>query len=239
MITLTCKVLSIDEITPNIYRILLIPEVTCNFRAGQYLMIIINEQKKIPFSIASTPRETNCIELHISASVSKRHLCAMTVINFLLKNSKIVVEMPQGTAWLRDDTKRPIMLIASGTGFAYARSILLTVLKQQPHRMVVIYSGGRTKNNLYYLSELENLLLQYSQLTAVPVIELPDENWTGRTGSVLSAVMQDYNNLEMYDIYMAGSIKMVKSACELFCTKRHAHIDHIFSDALTFLRDQS
>ncbi len=45
-------------------------------------------------------------------------------------------------AWLRDDEERPLILIAGGTGFSYARSILLTALAHNPNREVTIYWGG-------------------------------------------------------------------------------------------------
>ncbi|PLK58503.1 NAD(P)H-flavin reductase [Candidatus Palibaumannia cicadellinicola] len=233
MTTLTCKVTSVDAITKKVYRVRLMPKATFSFRAGQYLMIVIDERDKLPFSLASTPRETRFLELHIGAS--ERHLCAMAVMDRILKDREIRVEIPQGEAWLRDDTERPIVLIAGGTGFSYARSILLTVLEHQPHRVVALYWGGRELNDLYDLSELKVFSRKYSQLTVVPVVEQPDKNWQGRTGTILSAVMQDYGNLDYYDLYIAGSFEMAKSARKLFCTERHARINRIFSDAFTFL----
>ncbi|WP_038497816.1 NAD(P)H-flavin reductase [Candidatus Palibaumannia cicadellinicola] len=233
MTTLTCKVSSVDAITKKVYRVRLTPKVAFNFRAGQYLMVIMDERDKLPFSLASTPKETRFIELHISAS--ERHLCAMAVIDRILKDREIMVEIPKGEAWLRDDTERPIVLIASGTGFSYARSILLTVLEHQPHRVVALYWGGRERNDLYDLSELTLFERKYSQLTVVPVVEQPDKNWQGRTGTMLSAVMQDYHNLNPYDLYIAGSFEMSKSARKLFCTERYACVDRMFSDAFTLI----
>ncbi len=50
----------------------------------------------------------------------------------ILKDHQIVVDIPHGEAWLRDDEERPMILIAGGTGFSYARSILLTALARNP-----------------------------------------------------------------------------------------------------------
>ncbi|QWA11492.1 NAD(P)H-flavin reductase [Sodalis ligni] len=233
MTTMTCKVTSVDAITDTVYRVCLVPEAAFSFRAGQYLMVVMDERDKRPFSMASTPMESSFIELHIGAS--ELNLYAMAVMDRILKNREIIVDIPHGDAWLRDDTQRPIVLIAGGTGFSYARSILLTVLDKQPEREVAIYWGGRELQHLYDLSELEALTLQHPRLKVVPVVEQPDENWLGRTGTVLSAVMQDYGNLEQYDVYIAGRFEMAKIARERFCAERGATAERIFGDAFAFI----
>ncbi|MGL9773378.1 MAG: NAD(P)H-flavin reductase [Sodalis sp. (in: enterobacteria)] len=233
MTTLTCKVSSVDAITDTVYRVRLVPEAAFHFRAGQYLMVVMDERDKRPFSLASTPMETTFIELHIGAS--ELNLYAMAVMDRILKERKITVEVPQGKAWLRDNTDRLIVLIAGGTGFSYVRSILLTVLARQPERKVAVYWGGRKRDHLYDLGELEALTLQHPQLFVVPVVEQPDEHWQGRSGTVLMAVMQDYGSLEPYDIYIAGRFEMAKIARERFCAERGAVVERIFGDAFAFI----
>lgn len=233
MTTLTCKVTSVDAITDTVYRVCLVPGAAFNFRAGQYLMVVMDERDKRPFSLASTPMENSIIELHIGAS--ELNLYAMAVMDRILKDREITVDIPHGEAWLREDTDRPIILIAGGTGFSYARSILLTVLEKQPEREVAIYWGGRERQHLYDLAELEALTLRYPHLKVVPVVEQPDDAWQGRTGTVLSAVLQDYGSLESYDIYIAGRFEMAKIARERFCAERDATPGRIFGDAFAFI----
>ncbi|XBS69589.1 NAD(P)H-flavin reductase [Acerihabitans sp. KWT182] len=233
MTTMTCKVTSVDAITDTVYRVCLVPEAAFSFRAGQYLMVVMDERDKRPFSMASTPMEHSIIELHIGAS--ELNLYAMAVMDRILKNREITVDIPHGDAWLREDSQRPIVLIAGGTGFSYARSILLTVLEKQPDREVAIYWGGRELQHLYDLGELETLTLQHPRLKVVPVVEQPDDNWQGRTGTVLSAVMQDYSSLEHYDVYIAGRFEMAKIARERFCAERGATANRIYGDAFAFI----
>ena len=155
MTTLSCKVTSVDAITDTVYRVRLVPEAPFSFRAGQYLMVVMDERDKRPFSMASTPAEQEFIELHIGAS--ELNLYAMAVMDRILKEREIVVDIPHGDAWLRDDEDRPLILIAGGTGFSYVRSILLTALARNPERDITIYWGGREEKHLYDLSELEAL----------------------------------------------------------------------------------
>ena len=163
MTTLSCKVTSVEAITDTVYRVRLVPEAAFAFRAGQYLMVVMDERDKRPFSMASTPSEQEFIELHIGAS--ELNLYAMAVMDRILKEREIEVDMPHGEAWLRDDEERPLILIAGGTGFSYVRSILLTALARNPNRDIAIYWGGREAKHLYDLAELSRQPLEAEQMT--------------------------------------------------------------------------
>lgn len=234
MTTLNCKVASVEPITETVFRVRLKPEGAFSFQAGQYLMVVMGERDKRPFSMASTPNEHEFIELHIGAS--ELNLYAMAVMDRILKENEIVIDIPHGDAWLREDAKRPLLLIAGGTGYSYVCSILLTALERDPQRQISLYWGGREAQHLYDLGQLEALSVKYPQLNIVPVVEHPDEAWQGRVGTVISAVMQDYSTLVEQDIYIAGRFEMAKIARERFCEERHAEKSRIFSDAFAFLK---
>lgn len=234
MTTFNCQVCSVDAMTDTVYRVRLVAETVFNFRAGQYLMVIIDKYDYLALSMASTPMENPLIELHIR--VSETNLYAIAVMNFILKKRELTIDIPHGEAWLRDDTERPIILIAGGTGFSYTRSIMLTVLLSQPQRKLTIYWGGRDPNDLYDLDYLRNLSIQYQQLLVVPIIEQLNVNWYGRNGTILSAIMQDYSALDAFDIYIAGRFDMVKHIRDRLCKERGANNDRIFGDALMLSR---
>ncbi|MCE0802736.1 NAD(P)H-flavin reductase [Buttiauxella sp. A2-C1_F] len=233
MTTLSCKVTSVEAITDTVYRVRLLPEAKFSFQAGQYLMVVMDERDKRPFSMASTPSDHEFIELHIGAS--EINLYAMAVMDRILKEKEIVVDIPHGDAWLRDDEDRPLILIAGGTGFSYVRSILLTALARNPQREIAIYWGGREDKHLYDLSELEALSVVHPNLRVEAVVEQPEAGWRGRTGTVLTAVMQDYGTLAGHDIYIAGRFEMAKIARDLFCNERSAQVDRMFGDAFSFI----
>jgi aquacobalamin reductase/NAD(P)H-flavin reductase len=234
MSTLNCRVTSVESITETVFRVCLKPDGPFTFSAGQYLMVVMGERDKRPFSMASTPSENHYIELHIGAS--ELNLYAMAVMDRILKENEIVIDIPHGDAWLREDGKRPLLLIAGGTGYSYVRSILLTALEKDPQREISLYWGGREQQHLYDLGQLEALSIEYPQLNIVPVVEHPsDDDWQGRVGTVISAVMQDYGSLAEQDIYIAGRFEMAKIARERFCNERSADVERIFSDAFAFL----
>lgn len=233
MAILNCKVASIESITDTVFRVRLVPDASVSFQAGQYLMVVMDERDKRPFSIASTPMDSEFIELHIGAS--EINLYAMAVMERLLAEDTICIDIPHGDAWLRNDSQRPIILIAGGTGFSYVNSILMTVLAQQPEREISLYWGGREEVHLYDLTRLEALSVQYPNLNVVSVVEQPDEQWRGRSGTVLTAVLNDFGSLAEHDIYIAGRFEMVKIARERFCNERGADETRMFGDAFSFI----
>lgn len=233
MTRLSCKVTSVEAITDTVYRVRLVPEADFSFRAGQYLMVVMDERDKRPFSLASTPMEKEIIELHIGAS--ELNLYAMAVMERIQQQREITVDIPHGDAWLREEGERPLILIAGGTGFSYARSILLTALAQQPDREIAIYWGGRELKHLYDLDELNALAVKHPNLKVIPVVEQPEQGWQGRNGTVLTAVMQDYGDLSGHDIYIAGRFEMAKIARERFCAERGAVEAQMFGDAFAFI----
>jgi len=159
----------------------------------------------------------------------------MAVMDRILKDREIVIDIPHGDAWLRDEDDRPLILIAGGTGFSYVRSILFTALARNPAREIAIYWGGREEKHLYDLAELEALSVNHPNLSVVPVVEQPEEGWRGRSGTVLTAVMQDFGTLSEHDIYIAGRFEMAKIARDLFCNERGAREDRMFGDAFSFI----
>ncbi|VFP86120.1 NAD(P)H-flavin reductase [Candidatus Erwinia haradaeae] len=233
MPTLSCKITSVEAITNTIYRVRLTPESSVIFRAGQYLTLKIRDHLHLSFSIASTPMEKDIIELHIGGS--EFNSSTISVIEYIQNNKDIIVDMPHGLAWLREDNDLPLLLIAGGTGFSYIRSILFTALSQKSDRYISVYWGGREIQHLYELNSLNRLMHENAHLKIFPVLEKPKHGFCGREGTVISAIMKDYSCLYGHAIYIAGPINMVRKARICLCTERGANSSFIFGDALTFI----
>ncbi|MGP1930530.1 MAG: NAD(P)H-flavin reductase [Arsenophonus sp. ET-YP4-MAG3] len=233
MTILSCKVISIETITDTVYRVRLLPEGQFSFRAGQYLMIIMNEYNKCSFSLASIPSEKKIIELHIGGS--KFNFYTMEVMKYIFTQNNINIDIPHGKAWFREKSKKTIILIAGGTGFSYIRAILYAALEENSDRDITLYWGGKRLKDLYDLVELQNLSKRYQNIKIIPVIEYYESNWRGRTGTVLSAVLDDFTSLTKYEIYIAGCFEMVKIAKDRFCSEKNINLKYLYGDAFEFI----
>jgi aquacobalamin reductase/NAD(P)H-flavin reductase len=227
-----CKVEKIEALTDTIKRIVLIPESPLNFIAGQYLQIVMGDGDKRPFSIANAPRTDGTIELHIGAEPGNTY--AGQVIEKMVNNGVIEVEGGLGEAFLNQPAAKATILLAGGTGFSYTLSILQQLLSKPLEAPVLLYWGTRTIKDMYAFEELSTLAQQHLLFTFMPVVELPEEDWSGKTGWVHQAVIQDIQDLEAYQVYVAGRFEMAKVVRNDF-TKQGLPITSLFGDAYAFI----
>lgn len=231
MKVITCQVASLTALTEHVYKALLKPSQPINFSAGQYLNFVMSDEDKRPFSIASAP-SADLIELQIGAFGSDSY--PMQVIEHIKANTEVTIEMPFGNAQLREDSKRPLLLIAGGTGFSYIKSMFEHLALQGSQREVLVYWGLRDPSACYELEQTAAMINKLAKGKFIPVIEAPNADWQGRSGMVHKAVMADVKNLADYDIYLAGRFEMVAAVRGDF-VKQGALIEHMYADAFAFI----
>ena len=232
MTTITTSVLSIEPLTPHVLKVILDAKQIVSFKAGQYLQVVMNEKDKRPFSIANSPNSDHLIELHIGATPANSY--AYEVIQLAKTKQALVVEVGVGNAYLRESTL-PAIIVAGGTGYSYAKSILMACIKEQPYRPIHLYWGGKTAADLYESEQLTTLSSSHKPLSFVPVIENPDTTWTGRTGLVHKAVMLDFPSLENTQVYVAGRFEMAAVIKSAFLPLG-LDANSLFGDAFAFLK---
>lgn len=236
--TIQCKVKSIQPLASNTHQILLHPESPVSFKAGQYLMVVMGEKDKRPFSIASSPcRHQGELELHIGAAEHNAYAGEVVeaMRQALANQSDITIDAPHGDAWVREDSSRSLLLIAGGTGFSYVRSILDHCVAQNIMNPIYLYWGARDSHQLYAKDELEAIAEQYERVHFVPVVEQADANWNGKVGNVLQAIDEDFDSLADFDIYVAGRFEMAGAAREQFTQNKQASSDNMYADAYAFI----
>ena len=97
---------------------------------------------------------------------------------------------------------------------------------------MVLYWGTRRLSDLYLRELPERWAREHANFRFVPVLSepSPDDGWTGRTGLVHEAILEDYPDLAGHQIYACGSVKMVEAAHPAF-TSHGLTPDDCFSDA--------
>lgn len=227
----TCKVASIEKLNTFLYRIFLKPLDSVSFKAGQYISIIMGEGDKRHFSIANTA-SSGLIELHIGATAENKY--AMQVVEKMQSGESIEVEIANGEAYLREESTRPIILMAGGTGFSYVKSLLENIVELNIKNPVYLYWGVKEYAHFYFEAEAINWSTEHENIHFHPVVELPELSWSGKHGYVHQAVLADFNDLSEFDIYIVGRFEMAKIAREDFI-KQGALIEHIYGDAFAFI----
>lgn len=202
------------------------------FMAGQYIDILLKDQKPRSFSLANAPHDDEFLELHI------RNIAGGSFTHHVFEEMKerdiLRFKGPLGTFFLRDDTAKPIIFVASGTGFAPIKAIIEHALHIGVKRTMHFFWGARKLADLYMLDKAKQWESRGIKFTPVLSEPLPEDAWRGRTGFVHQAVMEDYIDLADYEVYVCGAPVVVEAAQRDFTTQRNLPGEAFFSDAFTF-----
>ena len=231
MTTISTSVISIESLTPYVLKMVLDAGKSLEYKAGQYLQVVMSANDKRPFSIANMPSTDGLIELHIGAVPENPH--AYEVVEKARKDNQLDIEVGLGNAYLRANDKNAI-LIAGGTGYSYTKSILLTLLNEQPNREVLLYWGAKKPEDLYEMEELLQLSVVHKNFSFIPVVEDAPTDWEYKVGLVHEAVMKDFSNLSNTQVYVAGRFEMAAVVKEAFLPLS-LDKDDLFGDAFAFI----
>jgi CDP-4-dehydro-6-deoxyglucose reductase, E3 len=211
------------------------------FHAGQYVEFILRDASRRRYSMGNAPHrcaEIGGIELHL------RHMPGGKFTDHVfgaMKEKEILrIEGPYGSFYLRDSTK-PAILLASGTGFAPIKAVIEQLQFANDARPVTLYWGGRRPSDLYLHDWVLAQQAQMPQLRYVPVISnaLAEDAWTGRTGFVHQAVVQDHADLSAHQVYACGAPVVVDSALADFVAQCGLPAEEFFADSFITEKDKA
>ena len=211
------------------------------YHAGQYVEFILQGGARRSYSMANAPHtqgDKPAIELHL------RHLPGGLFTDHVFSAMKekdiLRIEGPFGSFFLREDSTKPMVLLASGTGLAPIKAIVEHLRWKRSDRPAVLYWGCRTRRDLYLHDWAVAAAAEMPSLTYIPVLsEATDaDGWTGRTGLVHQAVMQDLPDLSGHQVYACGAPIMVESAERDFVARCTLPKDDFYADAFTSEADK-
>jgi CDP-4-dehydro-6-deoxyglucose reductase len=219
------------------------------FHAGQYIEFILRDGARRSYSMANAPHTLAAqpgatppvgpgVELHI------RHMPGGKFTEHVfgaMKEKEILrVEGPYGSFFLREDSAKPMVLLASGTGFAPIKAIIEHMQHKGIDRPATLYWGGRRPGDLYMHDWVLQKMAEMPGLKYVPVISdaLPEDHWQGRTGFVHKAVLQDLPDLSGYQVYACGAPIVVDSARREYIAQGGLPEEEFFADSFTSEADK-
>ncbi len=211
------------------------------YHAGQYVEFLLRDGDRRAYSMGNAPHtqaDTPGVELHI------RHMPGGKFTEHVfgaMKEKEILrIEGPYGSFFLREDSAKPMVLLASGTGFAPIKALIEHLQYKNITRPAVLYWGGRRPADLYMNDWVQARLAEMPNLRYVPVISdaLPEDGWTGRTGFVHQAVLQDLPDLSGYQVYACGAPIVVDSARADYSALAGLPPEEFYADAFTTEADK-
>ncbi|MCC7182994.1 MAG: 2Fe-2S iron-sulfur cluster binding domain-containing protein [Rhodocyclaceae bacterium] len=206
-----------EQLSADVMRLTLTPiaHEAIDFKAGQYLNIVLDDGQRRAFSFANPPGETAHIELHVRRIPDG--LFTGHVFTRMRVGDTVRFEGPLGDFTLCESA-RPILFVAGATGFAPVKSIVEDAFARGLTRPMILYWGVRKRADLYAFDLAEQWQRQHPNFRFVPVLSEPDptDDWQGRTGLVHAAMLADFPDLSGHEVYVCGSIRMVDVAVPAF-----------------------
>ncbi|HEY5993080.1 MAG TPA: CDP-6-deoxy-delta-3,4-glucoseen reductase [Gallionellaceae bacterium] len=228
--TLPCRVQTMTKVTDDVMvlQLKLPANERLQFLAGQYIDILVKDGKPRSFSLANAPHDDEFLELHIRnipGGAFTHH-----VFSEMKERDILRIKGPLGGFFLHEDSPKPILFVASGTGFAPVKAIVEHALQIGVTRPMHFYWGVRKEADFYMLDKVK--LWEARGIRFTPVVS--DEPWSGRSGFVHHAVLEDYADLSGHQVYVCGAPVVVEAAHRDFTSQRSLPQEEFFSDVFSF-----
>ncbi|RQR43663.1 CDP-6-deoxy-delta-3,4-glucoseen reductase [Burkholderia sp. Bp9140] len=199
-----------------------------SFVPGQYVDVLLRDGTRRSYSMANAPDDTGLIEWHVRAIPDGRF--SNHVYQSLKPRDLVRIEGPFG-AFALSQSNRPVVLLASGTGYAPIAAFIKAHGVELAARGAALYWGGRRREDLYAFEEAEQWAQNDARVRFVPVLSDPEVGWWGRTGFVHEAVAADVPDLSGHEVYACGNPLMVDAARSAFTQANRLPVTSFFSDA--------
>jgi len=238
--TLPCRVHRMEKLAPDIIALWLkLPaNERLQFITGQYIEFILKDGGRRAFSLANAPHDDETLEVHIRLVPGGQF--TGHVFDGMKEKDILRFEGPLGTFYLREESTKPMILLAGGTGFAPIKSLVEHIIHSKIERPVHIYWGAKDKAGLYLPDLPQQWAAEHAQITFVPVLSdaTAADQWSGRTGLVHKAVLEDFADLSGFQVYACGAPVMIDAAQKDFAAAGLPE-EEFFADSFTFAPPKS
>src|SRR5262249_52487101 len=221
--TFTARVESIKNLTHDVRQLdlRLIEPKTINFKPGQFISFEVPNPQTgrlvtEPYSIAWQPSCADVVTLLFNLVPGGP---GSAFLFHLKEGEKTQLKGPAGHFYLRDDPGRDLLFIASGTGIAPIRSMLLANAERPDARPATLFWGLRSQPDMYYQDELTELTRRTPTFTAITTLSRPEPGWSGSTGRVLRLIEERVSSVRNLAVYLCGNSAMIADATSLLQRK--------------------
>jgi NAD(P)H-flavin reductase/ferredoxin len=128
------------------------------------------------------------------------------------RGHRVKVSGPFGSAFLRRNHHGPIVLVASGTGFAPMWSIAVAAMMERPERELVFIVAARQLRSLYCHSALCQLA-RFPNVTIIPIVSEPQNLFPAIRVGRPTDHLPDLSSANV--VYAAGAPAMTESVARI------------------------
>lgn len=216
------KIKEIKKLNDSVMQVLLQVEDIFEYRPGQYITVTNDKGISRCYSLASQPQD-QLLELHIS------HHPEGEFSNWIFQEAQQIlgktlkIQGPIGHCYYTQ-TDKDLVCIAYGTGLAPIYGLIKDALTRHFQGNVTLYYGAATKNNFYFLNELNTLAKKHPNFSYI--LLPPQQDPVEFSNHALERI----ENTDNARYFLCGSKVIVQTLRKKLYLKG-ASLDEIFADA--------
>jgi len=211
---------AIEDVARDTRRVLVTLDSPLEFSAGQYVELRVpGTDHRRQYSMANTPGESKQLEFHIRRQPGGVATDGW-VFGTLSVGERVEMAGPLGDFRLDPEDAGPMILLGGGTGLAPLKSMVRQALTSAPDRAIHLYHGVREESDLYDVDLFQEWERAHPGFRYVPC--LSDQSWSGRSGYVTDAFVEDFDTCRGYSGYLCGPPAMVDAGVKAFKRRRMA-----------------
>jgi phenol hydroxylase P5 protein len=213
--TVVATVERIAQLAPKVVEVILRPDRSLAYRAGQYFeWSLPGIAPDRAFSAANRPGGPAIafhVRLYPDGAVSEH------VRTRLRTGERLALTGPCGTFGFSANDHRPAICIAGGTGMAPIQAMLEDAFHKRDGRPITFVCGARTRDFLYGVETMAAWAVKHANFKYVPILsdEPADSDWAGERGLVTEAVARLASDLFGAEAYLCGPPPMIDAALVL------------------------
>ncbi len=204
----TSRLISIEKVSSKMYleRFELQTPTDITFIPGQTIMLYVAPGMNRSMSIASPPNERHILLL--AHDVAPNGVYAKWALGAKVGDTMNFMG-PLGMFILDRDSHRKKLLVATGSGIAPYRSMILDYLNQGGTDEIILYWGLRHEEDMFWQKEFDELVQHHPNFTFVLTLSQGADTWQGKRGHVQEHIFAEQKNLSENDWYLCGSKEMI------------------------------
>ena len=185
-----------------------------DFKAGQFVTVPVGQKILRSYSIASSPRKNTSIYLIVDVAPGGP---GSIFFRDLREGDTVSFQGPYGAFWLRPDSEPELIFVATGTGIAPIRGIIVDLDERGEHnRPLRLFYGVRHREELMFHEEFLELQKRFKNFEYYPTISQPEpDTWDGMKGRVTAHIPHYVSSIEGKNAFLCGSKEMLKDVREM------------------------
>lgn len=193
-----------------------------SFKPGQYVIFHIPHPEKVlrrSYSISTPPSDRRHFEVCVRAVPGGY---GSNYVHRLRPGDKLKVEGPYGDFVLQEQSSKKILMIATGTGLAPIKSMLLHLLDTRSSRKIRLLFGNRYEADVFHTDLFRGLRAHYPEFSYEMTLSAPNpERWSGHRGRVTQLVEKLVSLADAQDTeaYLCGGQEMIQDCKEILLKK--------------------